>query len=100
MFAAANALTSGGGFAVPYARNVVAAEALVVCSAGLGLVTDLWPVADAALDTLFVPGGQGVDAAASDPISLNWVRRRGRDARRVASVCTGAFVLVSWGIAA
>jgi transcriptional regulator GlxA family with amidase domain len=52
-----------------------------------------WPV-----DTLMVAGGSGVDAAVLDGELLQHVRRLSRDARRVTSVCTGAFVLAAAGL--
>ena len=48
-------------------------------------------------DTLIVPGGPGVDAAAADTVLVDWVRQRTKKARRVASVCTGAFLLGASG---
>jgi hypothetical protein len=42
------------------------------------------------VDTVVVVGGFGCDRAAADPVLLAHVRRLARDARRVASVCTGA----------
>jgi transcriptional regulator GlxA family with amidase domain len=50
------------------------------------------------LDTLVVAGGQGVEAAASDAVLVDWVRQRARQARRTASVCTGAFLLAASGV--
>src|SRR6202000_1193693 len=48
-------------------------------------------------DTLMVAGGPGVDAAAADTVLIDWLRQRTRKARRVASVCTGAFLLGASG---
>src|SRR6202000_2255536 len=48
-------------------------------------------------DTLMVAGGPGVDAAAADTVLIDWLRQRTRKARRVASVCTGAFLLAASG---
>jgi transcriptional regulator GlxA family with amidase domain len=50
------------------------------------------------VDTLLVVGGLGSDRAAADPVLLAHVRRLARDARRVASVCTGASVLAAAGL--
>src|ERR1700739_1189846 len=44
-----------------------------------------------------VAGGPGVDAAAADTVLVDWVRQRTKKARRVASVCTGAFLLGARG---
>jgi transcriptional regulator GlxA family with amidase domain len=52
----------------------------------------------AAVDTLVVVGGMGSDAAAGDGAVVAHVRRLARDARRVASVCTGASVLAAAGL--
>jgi transcriptional regulator GlxA family with amidase domain len=53
---------------------------------------------DTDIDTLVVAGGQGVIRAAEDAELLDWVRRRALRARRVASVCTGAFLLAATGL--
>jgi transcriptional regulator GlxA family with amidase domain len=47
---------------------------------------------------LLVAGGEGVEAAAEDPVLIDWVRQRASRARRVASVCTGAFLLAAAGV--
>ena len=49
------------------------------------------------MDTLIVAGSQGVEAAAADPVLVEWVQGRAHQARRVASVCTGAFLLATSG---
>jgi transcriptional regulator GlxA family with amidase domain len=78
---------------------VVSADAPVVtASAGLGLVVAPLSVAQAAVDTLVVAGGPGVHAAAADPVVVDLVRARAVKARRIASVCTGAFLLAAAGL--
>jgi transcriptional regulator GlxA family with amidase domain len=69
----------------------------VTTSAGLGIATSPLPRSRTPPDTLIVPGGPGVDAAAADTALVDWVRKRTRKARRVASVCTGAFLLGASG---
>jgi transcriptional regulator GlxA family with amidase domain len=49
------------------------------------------------IDTLIVPGGTGPQTL-RDRAVLDWVRNVARDARRVASVCTGAFLLAEAGV--
>lgn len=99
VFASANDLAVQSGDALPYTLNVVApGGAGVVASAGLGLTTAPLPPTDAVLDTLMVAGGQGVEQATADPALLDWVRLRAMHARRVASVCTGAFLLAAAGL--
>ncbi len=51
-----------------------------------------------AIDTLLVAGGPGADRACADPALLHWIDARARTARRVASVCTGAFLLAAVGL--
>jgi len=50
------------------------------------------------IDTLIVAGGRGARAAADDPEIVAAIGRAGRRARRVASVCTGAYVLAAAGL--
>lgn len=49
------------------------------------------------VDTLIVPGGQGTRQALEDATLIGWIARTARRARRVASVCTGAFLLAEAG---
>ena len=49
-------------------------------------------------DTLVVPGGPGVHAAKASPSHIAAVRKLSRHARRVCSVCTGAFLLAEAGL--
>ncbi|MFI7692522.1 GlxA family transcriptional regulator [Nonomuraea sp. NPDC049655] len=50
------------------------------------------------LDTLIVSGGTGHVDAAANPLVVGHVRRLARESRRVASVCTGAYVLAAAGL--
>jgi len=99
VFASANDLVAGAGGARPYLLRVVAPGGQrVTASAGLALAADpLTPIGEA-LDTLLVAGGEGAEAAAEDPALVDWVRQRASQARRVASVCTGAFLLAAAGL--
>ncbi len=99
VFASANDLVAKSGGTPPYLLQVVAQGGLgVVASAGLGLAAGPLPDTGAALDTLLVAGGPGVEEAAADPVLVAWVRARAMQARRVASVCTGAFLLAAAGL--
>jgi len=51
-----------------------------------------------AIDTLVVAGGEGVRSAVRDPALVNWLRDAAGRARRVTSVCTGAFLLAEAGL--
>ena len=50
------------------------------------------------VDTLMVAGGSGMDQAVADSELLAQIRRLAADARRVTSVCSGAFLLAAAGL--
>lgn len=50
------------------------------------------------LDTLIIAGGEGARQRAEEPALRDAVRRLARRSRRVASVCTGAFILAATGL--
>ena len=51
------------------------------------------------LDTLVVAGGQAAEQVSKDdPALVEWVRAMAPRVRRVASICTGAFILASGGL--
>jgi transcriptional regulator GlxA family with amidase domain len=60
--------------------------------------TDLRGISTTELDLLLVPGGTG--ARRRDPELVGWIRDHATDARMIASVCTGAFLLAEAGILA
>jgi len=98
VFASANDLARQQGLPPPYAPKVIAAQTgPVLSSAGLALVADPLPAKDTPCDTLIIAGGWGVYAAAEDPALVDWVRLQAALSRRVASVCTGAFLLAASG---
>jgi transcriptional regulator GlxA family with amidase domain len=101
VFATANDLARHRRQPPPYCLAVVAAKApRIETSAGLGLAVDPLPDAAGALDTLIVAGGFGVNAAAKDEALLAWLRARAGQARRLASVCSGALLLAAAGLLA
>jgi transcriptional regulator GlxA family with amidase domain len=51
-----------------------------------------------AIDTLIVAGGAGIDELCADRAAIDWIAARAGAARRVASVCTGAFALAAAGL--
>ncbi|TDD88864.1 GlxA family transcriptional regulator [Actinomadura rubrisoli] len=55
-------------------------------------------LAPAGIDTLVVAGGTGVDRAREDAALVGWVADAAAGARRVASVCSGAFLLAAAGL--
>ncbi|WP_434625027.1 GlxA family transcriptional regulator [Pseudomonas sp. Z1-29] len=96
VFASANDLAPGKGLPAPYAPTVIAAVGgAVMSSAGLALMAE--PLPSEGSDTLLIAGGWGVYEAAKDPALVAWVKDQGARSRRVASVCTGAFLLAASG---
>jgi transcriptional regulator GlxA family with amidase domain len=97
VFATANEIVGGAGPA--YDIHVVSqAGGAVASSSGVGLMTEPLPLSATGADTLIVAGGPGVEAAAADPVLVDWVRGRACGARRFASVCTGAELLATSGL--
>ena len=54
--------------------------------------------ADRHIDTLVVVGGEGTQRAAVDPSLVAWIAAVAPTTRRVASVCSGAFILAAAGV--
>lgn len=52
----------------------------------------------AAIDTVIVPGGTSARSFGDFPELVGWIRRSAPHARRVTSVCTGAFFLAEAGL--
>jgi len=50
------------------------------------------------IDTLVLPGGSGSQAASADPDLIAFVRAAASRCRRVAAVCTGAFIAAAAGL--
>ncbi len=98
VFATAARPRDGGGAA--YRVSVVARPGgPTLTSTGIAIVA--LPLADlppAAIDTLIVAGGPGVQASRRDPETLAWLGAQAARARRVCSVCTGAFLLAATGL--
>ena len=81
-----------------YRLHVLAAAAgPVVSSSGVALLAQQMTGAPR-FDTLLVAGGIGARDAAPDPEMLAWLRAAAAGTRRVASVCTGAFLLAAAGL--
>ena len=98
VFASANDLAAPGG-APPYVLRVVArGGGTIASSAGLGLATHAMAAEPAEVDTFVVAGGEGVYAALDDEALVALVAAQAGRARRVASVCSGAFLLGAAGL--
>ncbi|HXP04565.1 MAG TPA: GlxA family transcriptional regulator [Stellaceae bacterium] len=77
-------------------RVIARAAGPVTSSSGMQLIAGGF-TADP-LDTLIVAGGWGTREASADAETLAYVRAAAGRARRVASVCSGAFVLAAAGL--
>jgi transcriptional regulator GlxA family with amidase domain len=84
----------------PYEIELVAADPVpIATSSGLKLVPELAiETCRGPVDTLVVAGGLGVRDASRDERVIGWLRLAAKRSRRVASVCTGAFLLARAGI--
>jgi transcriptional regulator GlxA family with amidase domain len=81
-----------------YELRVVAPErGLVRSTAGATLAAERFDP-ETAFDTLVVAGGDGTRAASNDAALIDGVRQAAARARRVASVCSGAFILAAAGL--
>ena len=97
-FAHANRLLGGNSLRYDVALAGTARGGSVCGESGLRLagVADYRNVTGE-IDTLIVAGGNGA-IALRDPAFFEWVAERSLHARRVASICTGAFVLAGAGL--
>lgn len=86
---------SPGGYQVSL---VSMTSAPVSTLTGLQFVASAAPGADGDVDTLVIPGGFGIGTARSDPTVIDWIRTVAPTARRVISVCSGAFLLAEAGL--
>jgi transcriptional regulator GlxA family with amidase domain len=86
---------SPGGYRV----SLVSTDARPVSTlTGLQFVASAAPGPDGDIDTLVIPGGFGTGTARSDPAVIDWIRAVAPTARRVVSVCSGAFLLAEAGV--
>ena len=98
VFASANTWAKDQGESAPYQIRVVAPRSPVLTNSGLAILAEALPLAARPLDTLIVVGGWGVHAACDDRNLVRWLKRRALRARRLVSVCTGAFLLGAAGL--
>ena len=91
---------SGGEPGDAYTVELVsAAGGLVRTSPGIGITSKSFAeVASNTFDTVLVSGGHGAEAAGRDPALVAWLQSAAEAARRVGSICTGAFVLAAAGL--
>lgn len=99
VFAAATRLQVQRGEPAPYAVELVAPRRRpVTANSGLRLLPDrALAQARGPYDTLLVAGGS-VERIAVDRLVRRWLRGQARRVRRLASVCSGAFILGEAGL--
>jgi transcriptional regulator GlxA family with amidase domain len=102
VFAGANGvLDADGGNDPRYQLTLAAATAGPVTSeSGLQLVATcaVGSIDRRRIDTLLLPGGSGVRAAADDAELVAWIAGVGATARRTVTVCSGAFLAGAAGL--
>ena len=83
-----------------YALTIVApTRGLLVASSGLSIMADRsLSQATGRVDTLIVVGGADLRTSLRDARLVGWIRRTAQRARRIASVCAGAFLLAEAGL--
>ena len=92
---AAESFGIDGGYEV---RLVAATAGPVTSESGLSLTAGPLPGPRAVVDTLLLPGGSGVERTRRSPGLVDWLRRTAPRARRVATVCSGAFLAAEAGL--
>jgi transcriptional regulator GlxA family with amidase domain len=94
VFTTASLLTGGG-----YDVVVACADGQQVSTAtGLAFVAAPLPDPDDSVDTVVLPGGGGVDDARLNSELVTWIKAVAGTARRVVTVCTGAFLAAEAGL--
>jgi transcriptional regulator GlxA family with amidase domain len=85
---------------LPYTVEVLARHAgPITTSCGIAIVAARsYRSVRAGIETLVVSGGRGVQPALADRQLIAWLRRMAPRVKRLASVCTGAFVLAEAGL--
>jgi transcriptional regulator GlxA family with amidase domain len=82
-----------------YATELVSTDGgPVLSTSGLEFATEPIDAVVGPIDTLVVAGGRDMEEAAGDPRLVDSIRRLALDSRRVASVCSGAFLLAAAGL--
>ena len=84
---------------VDYRTVVVSSDGgLVPASCGLSFATTPISCIEGDIDTLLVAGGEDMERAGRDQRLVHGIRRLAEEARRVTSVCSGAFLLAHAGL--
>ena len=99
VFAGAGRAAAAAGRAGGYRVTLASADGgPVTAESGLVLGTVPLPAFGERIDTLVLAGGSGADAAAADETLASFVRAVAPHCRRVATVCSGAFIAAAAGL--
>jgi transcriptional regulator GlxA family with amidase domain len=99
VFAGANRATKALGRAGGYRVTVASTDgAPVWADSGVGLCTLPLPDPAGRIDTLVLPGGDRARSARSDQRLMHWIGAVAPGCRRVATVCTGAYLAAEAGL--
>lgn len=95
VFAVANQLSPGHAYDI---RIVAASPGPVTSDSSLALVARSWSDVPVPCDTIVVPGGTATRQLAPDAAEVRWLAGTAPHARRLATVCTGAFIAAAAGL--
>jgi len=102
VFAGANAVLAHRGSNDPRYRLVTvgARRGPVTSESGLQLVaaSSIAALDPASIDTVLLPGGDGVHVASTDRSLVSWIAQTGQHARRTVTVCSGTFLAAAAGL--
>lgn len=79
--------------------TVAATLDAVRCEKGMRVIPDCTYADIARAEVIVIPGGSGARREIDNPATVQWLRLLAPQCRWVASVCTGAFLLVGSGLA-
>jgi transcriptional regulator GlxA family with amidase domain len=98
VFATANSVLRDRGLAYDIELVTTGRRRLVRGDSGLTISAKyLYAKVRGEADTLVVVGGTGATTSCDHAVS-RWIRQKARRARRIASICTGAFLLAEAGL--
>lgn len=70
----------------------------IITNSGMRLLPDAVYSDVDVIDTLFLSGGFGVSDVIQDSALIDWIKDQANHVRRIASVCSGAFILAEAGL--
>lgn len=93
------AMANRFGASPAYTTSVVSIDGgMLTASSGLVIATENARTIGGPIDTLMVAGGYSTAHAADDGDLIGWLTQAAATARRVTSVCTGAWLLARAGV--